>query len=183
MKITNSIKGYGTAAILLHWIMAVLIIGLFVLGKYMVDLGYYDEWYHSAPWWHKSFGITVFALLLFRLIWKLLNAVPESLPTYETWEIKTAKLVQISFYILLFIICISGYFISTSKGADVEVFGLFDMPSFVAYGKVQADIAGKVHKLSGHVLFATFMLHVAAAIKHHFLNKDITLIRMFKPVN
>ncbi len=182
MKITNSIKGYGIAAILLHWIMAVLIIGLFALGKYMVDLDYYDQWYHSAPWWHKSFGVTVFSLLIFRLIWKVLNETPEPLPTYKNWETKIAKLVHKLFYVLLFILCISGYFISTSKGAAIEVFGFIEIAYLVKYGKMQAEVAGKIHVISTYALFISFVLHVSAAIKHHLLNKDVTLIRMLKPL-
>lgn len=148
----------------------------------MIDLDYYDQWYHSAPWWHKSFGITVFALLILRLIWKRLNAAPESLSTYKNWEIKIAKLVHKFFYVLLFIICISGYFISTSKGATIDFFGLLDIPSLVKYGKIQADVAGKIHIISTQTLLVMFVLHIAAVIKHHLLDKDITLIRMLKPV-
>jgi len=170
-------------AILLHWIMAVLIIGMLSLGKYMVSLNYYDQWYHSAPWWHKSFGIAVFTLLIARLGWRLGNATPESLQSYKAWEIKIARLVHILFYALLFIICLSGYFISTSKGAGIEVFGLFDLPPALKYGKAQADIAGLIHEISTFVLFLLIILHAAAALKHHLLDKDITLIRMLKPVN
>ena len=72
-------KNYGITAILLHWIMAVLVVGLFFLGEYMVDLDYYDGWYQLAPWWHKSIGLFVFLLLAFRLGYRLVNKPPTTL--------------------------------------------------------------------------------------------------------
>lgn len=180
--IRNTNTVYGIIAILLHWLMAILIIGLFSLGKYMVDLDYYDQWYHTAPWWHKSIGVCVFTLLLIRLAWKLSNTDPEPLQTYKAWEIKAAKTVHIFFYVLLLIICISGYFISTAKGIGIEAFGWFDIPSVISLSDTQADLAGKVHEIATNALVAMLVLHIIAALKHHYYNKDETLTRMLNPI-
>lgn len=181
MNIANSNNSYGIVSILLHWIMAVLIMGLFALGKYMVNLDYYNPWYHLGPWWHKSVGVAVFALLILRLAWRLGNATPEVLHTHKSWEIKASKAVQILFYVLILAPCISGYLISTSKGAGIEVFGLLELPPVIEYGDIQADLSGEIHEISTHALLVLFVLHVAAALKHHFMDKDATLIRMLKP--
>ncbi|MDM8567477.1 cytochrome b [Candidatus Halobeggiatoa sp. HSG11] len=181
MNIKNTQASYGIITILLHWVMAIIIIGLFFLGEYMVDLDYYDQWYHAAPWWHKSIGILVFALLLIRVGWKLSNPTLVPVANSQLWEVKIAKLVHIIFYILLFIICISGYFISTAKNVGIEIFGLFELPAVMELSENKADIVGEIHEISTHILVIVFLLHGIAALKHHFINKDNTLIRMLKP--
>ncbi len=183
MIMTNSKIGYGIIAIILHWVMAVIIIALFILGEYMVDLDYYDPWYHLAPWWHKSFGISIFVLLFIRWFWRLINTHPEPLPSYKKWEVKSSKIVHLLFYALLFITCLSGYFIATAKGVSIEVFTWFKLPAITVLSENQADIAANIHELVTHILVALFFLHIMAAFKHHFMNKDITLVRMLKPIN
>jgi len=181
MIITDTKNSYGIITILLHWVMAVLIIGLYVLGDYMVGLSYYDEWYNSALWWHDSIGMGVLFLLLIRIAWKSSNVNPGPLKTYKPHEIVIAKIAHILFYILLIIICISGYFIATAKGAGIDFFGWFDVSAIMKLNEVQANLVGKVHEITTYMLVALFVLHVAASLNHHFFYKDITLIRMLKP--
>ncbi len=181
MDFKNTNQSYGIVSILLHWLMAILIIGLFVLGEYMVDLDYYSKWYNAAPWWHKSIGMGVFALLLFRIIWVLSNIHPTPLGSYKSWEIKAAKVTHYLFYILLIVICISGYLISTAKGAVIEFFNLFAVPAVISFSKQQADTAGEVHEIAAYVMAFLFLLHVCATFKHHFFDKDTTLLRILKP--
>ncbi len=145
MYFRNTETRYGLVTILLHWTMAILITGLFVLGKSMVGLGYYDPWYHIAPWWHKSIGIYVFILLVIRLFLRFSNITPVPLQSNKPWEITIAKTVHFLIYILLFGICISGYFIATAKGVGIEVFGWFNTPAAINLSDTQADIAGKTH--------------------------------------
>lgn len=180
MSISNTKTHYGVISIVLHWIMACLIIGLFVLGQYMVTLDYYDSWYHSAPWWHKSFALIVFILLLIRLSWRWFHRLPEPLAGYKHWEIIIAKKVHIAFYIVIFVTCISGYFISSATGASIEFFNWFDIPALMTLSEIQAEIAAKSHELMTELLASLLLVHVIAALKHHFINKDITLIRMLK---
>ena len=178
MHIKNSKTNYGLISVLLHWIMAILIIGLFSLGHYMEDLEYYDRWYHIAPWWHKSFGITIMTLVLVRLTWKFTDTMPKPLASYKHWEIKAAKVVHGLFYILLLTICLSGYFIATAKGAAIEVFGWFHLPAITHLNETMADFAGKIHEASTLFLAILFIIHSSAALKHHFIDKDATLKRM-----
>jgi cytochrome b561 len=182
MDIKNTRDNYGLVSILIHWLMAILIIGLFVSGVYMVDLDYYSKWYNAAPWWHKSIGLLVFALLVFRFIWLLTNIRPAALDSYTSWEIFAAKVTHYSFYLLLFVVCVSGYLISTAKGAAIEFFNLFNIPATISFNKQQADIAGEIHEIAAYVMAFLFVLHVCATFKHHFLDKDTTLIRILKPI-
>src|SRR5690554_7804149 len=79
----NTAHSYGWVSIAMHWITAVLVIGLFILGYWMLTLGYYDSWYRLGPWWHKSFGITLLVLTVIRLLWSLSNQKPEPLRSEE----------------------------------------------------------------------------------------------------
>ncbi len=178
MKLLNSLSGYGLLTILLHWLMAVMIISLFFLGDYMVELNYYDTWYHTAPWWHKSVGLNLFLLLTFRIILKMSSISPTPLISYQIWEAKLAKLTHLSFYLLLLTICISGYFIGTAKGVGIEMFSGVYIPAIAKLSEIQVDLAGDIHRISANTLMLLLLLHVSAAIKHHFIDGDVTLMRM-----
>lgn len=178
MKLTNSVSYYGLMPILLHWIMAIIIIGMFFLGEYMVDLDYYDSWYHQAPWWHKSIGVCLFSLLLIRIGLKLSSATPAPLSSYKSWELVLAKITHVSFYLLLLAICMSGYLVATAKGVGVELFAWFEIPAIMALSENQTDLFGEIHEVTTHILVVLFLLHVAAALKHHFVDHDSTLTRM-----
>ena len=181
MNITNTRSGYGLVAIILHWLMALLIVGLFVLGVYMVELDYYDKWYNSAPWWHKAFGMVVFLLLVLRLGWVLFNIHPTPLSSYQRWEIIAARATHILFYVLLVVICVSGYFITTAKGAPIDIFGWFNIPALIKLDSDTAKAVGEVHEIAAYIMAVLFVLHVIATFKHLILDKDVTLIRMLKP--
>jgi len=183
MLFKNTTASYGVISILLHWIMAILVIGLFLSGQYMVELDYYDSWYQLAPWWHKNIGFSVFVLLLIRYVWRLTNVIPEFLINHRginQWQVLIAKIVHNLFYLLLLIICISGYFISTAKGAGIDIFAWFELPSFIMLTETQADLVAKTHAIAAQLLIFLVALHSLAALKHHFINKDTTLIRMLK---
>jgi len=176
MQLLNSRNHYGLVAVLLHWGMAVLILGLFFLGEYMVDLDYYDAWYQSAPNLHRSIGIIVGLFLIFRLAWRLSNLRPAS--TAPRWEQLIAMWIQRIFYVLILLIVISGYLITTADGQAVSVFNWFDIPAVFDSYDNQEDIAGEIHEWLSHIFIILFVLHASAALKHHFINRDSTLLHM-----
>ncbi|PHS71519.1 MAG: cytochrome b [Methylophaga sp.] len=178
MQLANNLKSYGVISILLHWGMAVLIIGLFILGEYMVDLTYYDAWYIIAPDLHRSFGILVLLLLALRLAWRLNTIHPEGIG--KKWEQYVAIVVHRLFYILILTIIISGYLITTADGQAISVFGWFDVPATVYGFENQEDVAGEVHEVLTYILITLVVLHSLAALKHHFINHDATLRRMLR---
>lgn len=172
----NSTKGYGLIHILLHWISALVVVGLFALGLWMTDLSYYDQWYHKAPGIHKSIGLLLAIATLFRIVWKITQATPT--PIGNALEKVGAKLAHIGLYILLISIFISGYLISTADGHSIEVFNWFSIPSLGKLFEGQADIAGEIHEWLAFGLIGLAVLHAVAALKHHFINKDDTLKRI-----
>lgn len=181
MQLTNTSKTYGLITIALHWILAVTFIGLFALGFWMVDLDYYSTWYHQAPWIHKSLGILAVALMLLRLVWKLFNTQPEGLdkPALN----KAAHGVHHLFYVMIFLLGVSGYLISTAEGDAISVFDWFAVPALITPFEGQADLAGEIHEWLGYGLIAFVILHAAASLKHHLIDKDNTLKRMLWPIN
>ncbi len=181
MRIKNTEQGYGLVTILLHWFMALLIVGLFVLGVYMVELGYYDNWYNAAPWWHKSVGMLVFALFIVRVAWVLLNRHPTPLPGYQRLEVWMAGVTHIMFYILILAVCLSGYLITTAKGAGVDIFGWFEFPAVTTLTTDQAEFFGDMHALASYLMGLFFAMHMVATCKHHFSDRDATLVRILNP--
>ncbi|ERK07022.1 MAG: cytochrome b [Pantoea sp.] len=174
----NSPQQFGLISILLHWLMALAIYGMFALGLWMVGLGYYDSWYHSAPEIHKSIGILLLMALLLRLLWRFLSPPPAPLHSYSPVVRFAAIAAHWLLYSLLLAILVSGYLISTADGKPVSLFGWFDIPALVAGAAEQADVAGDIHLWLAWTVVVLSVLHGLAALKHHFIDRDITLQRM-----
>lgn len=178
MQLKNTRAGYGLVAISMHWLVALTVIGLAILGLWMVDLSYYSPYYRSGPFWHKSIGLTLFAVMLFRLLWRCFNPRPAHLPNHRRWELSLAGLVHVLLYLLLFVIVISGYLISTETGQGISFFGWFEVPALVTGLSAQADRAGVVHYWAALIVLGLAALHALGALKHHFIDRDDTLRRM-----
>ncbi|HKK56268.1 cytochrome b [Marinobacter sp.] len=183
MQIRNSSSQYGLVAIILHWLVAVVIIGLFALGYWMVDLDYYHEWYKQAPDIHRSVGILLFATIILRLLWRLVSRAPAPLATHSRLEVLAAHGAHLMLYLLIVTAMISGYLISTADGSAISVFGWFDVPSVTGRIKGMEDIAGEVHYWATWALVGLASIHALAALKHHLIDKDDTLRRMLGTVN
>lgn len=169
---------YTLTARSLHWLMALVIPGLFGLGVWMRELDYYSPYYDPAPHWHKSIGIIVLVLFVIRLVWRFLNPPPAPLSNHKTWEKNLAHAMHWFFYIALSVIFMSGYLIATADDRSVSVFGLFELPPLFTPFAEQEDIAGEIHEWAAWSVIIAALLHAAGAIKHHMFDKDSTLKRM-----
>ena len=174
----NSDNRWGWISIAIHWLTALTVICLFSLGLWMVELTYYDEWYRTAPFIHKSIGISLFLLTLFRIVWRKMNTVPAHLASHTDLEKKAASIAHKSIYVLMLLIMFSGYLISTADGRGIDVFGLFEVPAIIHGIDKQEDVAGVVHLVLAISLITLVSLHAAGALKHHIIDKDSTLKRM-----
>ena len=173
---TQKVENYNITARLLHWFSAVVIIGMFIVGLWMVDLSYYSEWYQRAPHWHKSVGLLLALLTMFRLIWKFLTPSPNIVGS--NFERLAAMAAHLSMYLILLTIFISGYQISTEDGRSIDVFTWFELPGLGAFFENQADIEGEIHFYLAWTLMVLVAVHLVAALKHHFLDRDNTLRKM-----
>lgn len=174
----NTPQGYGLVAIMLHWLVALAAIGLFSLGVWMTGLGYYDDWYKRGPELHKSIGIMLFIVMLGRVLWSAVNVQPEDEPGTSTMQRRAAHGMHRLLYVLLFTLMISGYLISTADGRPIQVFDLFAVPATLSGIDNMEDVAGEVHWYLALALISFAGLHALAALKHHFIDRDRTLIKM-----
>ena len=172
----NTSESYGLVSIILHWLMAAVIFAMFGLGLWMVELGYYDSWYHDAPYIHKAIGMLLLFALIFRLGWRLINIRPQLMG--KAWEQFVALAVHRSHYLLLFAITITGYLIPTAEGVGIDVFGWFTVPASFSFTKKEADLIGLIHLYVAWAVIGLAAAHAGAALKHHVIDRDITLLRM-----
>ncbi len=178
MQYRNSKNGYGVVSRALHWGMALAIFGMFGLGVWMRTLTYYSPYYKIAPDLHKSIGLVLLALLVARFIWRLVNPAPDD-GYLRPIERKASHLLHLAFYGLLVVLMAAGFMISTVDGRGIVVFGLFEIPSVYAQKGLE-DVVGFIHAWLAYVLIAFAALHATAALKHHFIDRDVTLLRMLR---
>ena len=175
----NTGSGWGLISILFHWLSALMIVGLFLLGWWMVDLGYFDPWYNRAPWWHRSIGMLLLFTLGLRIVWRLFQPSPAA--QGSRLERLAAHAGHIGLYVLMLVVMVSGYLISTARGRGVNVFDWFEVPALVSGLPNQASIAGDIHWYSALALMILAAGHALAALKHHFVDRHDTLMRMLSP--
>jgi cytochrome b561 len=167
---------YTNGAIALHWLTAVLIIANLMLGLSMVPLAITPrklQWYQ----WHKWIGITVFLLTCMRLAWRSIHPAPPPVAMPE-WQRRTAHWTHMLLFVLLLMIPVSGWVYSSSTGVQVVYLGLVPLPDLVPNDKALAHALRAVHVSLNFLLFALVCVHTAAALKHHFVDRDTALKRM-----
>jgi cytochrome b561 len=177
MPSQSSPTRYGTVAQAFHWLIAALIVTQFVLANMADDLpiGAHKLALLAR---HKSFGMTILMLAILRLLWRLKHPPPE-LPAHMTpLERKLARATHIAFYVLLFAMPITGWLMSSAKNYSVSWFSLFTWPNLIGKNEAAFDFLRSTHDALSGVLFAIAVLHIVAALKHHFWNKDEVLSRM-----
>ncbi len=175
----NNSTHYGLISRLIHWLMALSIFFMFGLGLYMMDLGYYDAWRKGSVDLHKSIGMLLLLLLVFRTIWSFISTTPTPLAGPK-WEQMSAKAVHGLLYLLMFTLMLTGYLISTADGRGIEIFTLVTIPALPLSFDQQEDLSGEIHEILAYLLIALASFHGLAALKHQFINKDGALMRMIK---
>ncbi|MGE5170057.1 MAG: cytochrome b [Rudaea sp.] len=167
---------YDNVAIALHWAVAALIVGNLLLGLSMVPLPISPRKLHWYLW-HKSIGVTVFALTSLRLAWRARRPHPAPV-AMPAWQRKAARATHALLYLLLLAIPVSGWLYSAATGVQVVYLGLVPLPELVPKDKPLADMLRVTHLALNSVLFTVVCIHVAAALRHHFVDRDATLARM-----
>lgn len=169
---------YGVIARLLHWSMALLLVALFILGWWATELSYYDPLYRIIPNLHRSLGVLAAVLVVCRLVWLVLDRRPAVLPEGRRWERALAKAGHTMLYAFMILLPVSGYLLSTADGRGVDVFGLFELPALLPASSGREEWAGQMHYLLGFGGAYLVLVHVAAAVKHQFIDQDGTLRKM-----
>ncbi|WP_338884868.1 MULTISPECIES: cytochrome b [Xenorhabdus] len=179
MPLKNTAISFGHISIFIHWLVAFSVYGMFALGLWMVTLSYYDNWYHRAPELHKSIGSLLFIVMIIRVMWRFISPPPKPLASYSLFIRISSQLMQLTLYIALFGILFSGYLISTADGQSIRIFDWFEIPATLTEQGIQADTAGVIHLYLAWIVVVLSLLHGLTALKHHFIDRDITLKRIF----
>jgi cytochrome b561 len=169
--------GYTRTAKGLHWLMAVLIIGLLVLGIYMHELPLSPRKLQLYAW-HKWAGVTVFVLLWLRLAWRISHRPPPLAPTLSARARMAAHWGHGLLYALMALIPLSGWLMSSAKGFQTVWFGVLPLPDVVGRNAALGDALQSLHQGLNLMLMLTLAGHIGAALWHHFIRRDDTLRRM-----
>ena len=162
---------------MLHWLVAVAVFGLFALGFWMVGLNYYSSWYRTAPDLHKSIGILLLLIMLLRVLWRFVSPAPAPLASQGRLTRIAARLGHSLLYSALFVVMVSGYLLSTADGRPIGVRPVRRAGAYHLHCG-PADRAGLVHEYAAWALVILAVVHALAALKHHFIDRDATLMRM-----
>jgi cytochrome b561 len=168
---------YTATAKAIHWLMALLLIGLLALGFYMHDLPLSPDKLKLYSW-HKWAGVTAFLLVAFRLLWRVTHrppALPGSMPKLMQFA---AHAGHLALYLLMIAIPLTGWLMSSAKGFQTVYFGVLPLPDLLDKNKELGDLLAEVHKYLNLLFIAVLAGHVGAALKHHLIDKDDILTRM-----
>jgi cytochrome b561 len=176
MDLDSTPTRYGRMAIALHWLTTLLVVAGFTLGLSMVELPFGRQklqWYA----WHKWVGITIWLLTCGRLAWRWRQGAPP-MELMPAWQRRVAVVTHGLLYALLVAIPISGWLYSSATGVQVVYLGLLPLPDAVPKDKALAVLLRSVHLTLNFTLLALVCVHAAAALKHHFVDRDAVLTRM-----
>lgn len=168
---------YTTAAIALHWLAAVLIVANLALGLTMVDLPLSPTKLRTYAW-HKWAGVTIFLLSAARLLWRLAHPAPELPASMPAWQRAAANASHRVLYLLFFLVPLSGWLFSSAAGFQTVYFGVLPLPDLLAKNQALADALKLVHRYANYTLATLVVVHAAAALKHHIVDRDDVLARM-----
>ena len=186
MPLMNTDTRWGWPARALHWVMALLILGMLGLGLYTANIAESLSERFELVQLHKSFGFLVFVLAVLRLIWRFCNRHNPALPPdMQPWERIAAHISHIALYILMFAMPLTGWLMASASRAKEDlgirnmVFGLFEMPDPIVPGdNALAETFGTIHFYLAIALMAVLVVHIGASLKHHFVLRDDVLRRM-----
>ncbi len=168
---------YTRPAVAFHWLLALMIVSSFGVGLYMADLKF-SPLQLKLYNWHKWAGVTILLLSALRLGWRLMHSPPRDLCA-PAWQLRASHLTHGAMYLLFFVVPLVGWAYSSAAGFSIVWFGVLPLPDFVPRDKALAEAIKPWHGWLAWTLASLVVLHVAAAMKHHFLDRDGLLRRMW----
>lgn len=179
MSLKNPSDRWGAVSQLFHWLIVALLLAMAYLGLTMTDL---PNTPHKANVYalHKSIGLTILALAALRLLWRLYAGRPREV-AMPRWQERVAALTHAALYLLLFAIPLSGWLINSTSGFPLRWFGLVRIPAIAHRDAALNALAKDIHETLFWTLAAVAAAHAAAALWHHFAQRDATLVRMLPP--
>ena len=170
------VERWGSVSRLFHWGMLVLFIGIVPLGLYMADLPLSKQKLKLYAL-HKSIGLTLLALAALRIVWRSTQRRP-SLPAMPAWQQRAATSMHVALYALMFLVPLAGWLFNSAAGFPLQWFGQVNLPALVSANPGLKVLARELHEVGAWILVVFVTLHAAAALKHHFVDRDRTLALM-----
>jgi cytochrome b561 len=176
---TTALVRYSSAAVLMHWLVALALVGTASAGLILGDLP--EEAVGRQGWfdWHRWLGVSAFVLILVRLVVRALRRPPPALVSWPRTQRLLAHGTHAALYLLMVAAPISGYLLSNRMGEEVILFGALPLPSVVGADHAQMQLLERFHLWINYALMAVAGLHIVAALKHHLVDRDATLRRMW----
>jgi cytochrome b561 len=169
--------GYTKTAISLHWVISIALICTFILGLYVSDLPFSLERIKLISY-HKWAGISILFLVTIRILWRLTHTPPALPISIPHWQQKLASITHFLLYVFMFSIPVSGWLYSSAAGVSVVYFGVIQLPNLIGADKALAGQLKEWHEMLNFIFAAFVLVHISAAVKHHFIDRDDTLTRM-----
>lgn len=168
---------YTRTAMSLHWLIALMLFGMFGFGLYMVELPLSPQKLKFYSY-HKWAGVTVFLLVLARLAWRITHRPPALPADMPAWQVTAAKAGHHLLYLLMVIVPLSGWLMSSAKGFQTVWFGVLPLPDLLSKDEALGEALLLTHRLLNWFFMLVVAGHVLAALKHHFIDRDGLLSRM-----
>ena len=176
MQYSDAQAGYGTVAKILHWLIAAILVGQFVLGWLMPKVRRGME-PGLAMQMHISIGIVVLALIVVRFAWRLTHRVPPE-PELPRWQRNASASMHWLLYLLVLVTTLTGWFYASARGWSLTFFGVLPLPALAGQGSPAGRAIGALHESIVWVLLAFAIAHVLAALVHAFVYRDSVMRRM-----
>lgn len=173
---------YTRTAVALHWLMALLILAALPLGLTMTELDLSPTKLKLYAW-HKWLGVTVFGLAVLRLVWRTTHPAPPLSAAIPAWQRGAAHALHWALYALMLVIPLSGWLMSSAKGFQTVYLGVLPLPDLLAKDEAVGDLLQQVHRWLNYAMAALLVVHVAAALRHHLVERDDVLARMLPWLN
>jgi cytochrome b561 len=172
-----NLQRYTSPAIALHWMIALIILGSLPLGIYMADLPISPIKLKLYSY-HKWAGVTVFLLAIMRLGWRIGHPAPPLPASIPALQRRLANATHHLLYVLIFVIPLTGWLMSSAKGFQTVYFGVLPIPDLLAKNPPLGDLLKNLHFALNLLLAGLLAMHAGAALKHHFVDRDDVLRRM-----
>jgi P-type Ca2+ transporter type 2C len=177
MQWRNSTERYGTLSIGLHWLMLLLLVAVYTCIELRELFPKGSDLREALKTWHFMLGLSVFVLVWLRLLLALTSPFPQIKSEAPKWQKLSARLIQLSLYVLMIVMPLAGWLILSAEGKTIPFFGL-QLPALVNENKNLAELIKEIHGTVGTVGYFLIALHAAAALFHHFVLQDNSLRRM-----
>jgi cytochrome b561 len=177
MTFRNTKSSWGSVSKAFHWLVVLLIVNQWWIAERADNLPLGMAKIQALAW-HKSFGLTILMLAVLRLVWRLMNPVPDLTAESRPWERALARLSHFLLYGLIFALPVSGWLMSSARNFPVSWFKLFQFPDLVAPNEQLFQQMRALHHLLFSALVVVALLHIAGALKHHFIDRNDVLKRL-----